>query len=63
MDDALFAAPLTVKVRLPDDWTVASATQAGAAVGMELVERDGARFALVQAVPDRGQVVLASGMN
>ena len=58
MDDALFAYPLTVKVRLPDDWKTADATQAAAAAPCRVVEHDGAHFALVDAVPDRGAILL-----
>lgn len=58
MDDIIFDVPLTVKVRLPERWTGASATQAGKAVSVRIVEHEGARFALVDAVPDRGRTVL-----
>ena len=58
MDDALFAEPLTLKVRLPASWTNLVATQAGAVVRASAVEHEGARYALVDAVPDAGTVVL-----
>jgi len=58
MDDSLFAYPLTVKVRLPDGWTGAAATQGGKPAEATVVEHTGGRFALIKAVPDRGEVVV-----
>jgi hypothetical protein len=58
MDDALFDYPLTVKVRLPDGWKSAAATQAGATAPAVTREHDGAFCALVSVVPDRGEAVL-----
>jgi len=60
MDDSLFAYPLTLKVRLPDGWAGAAATQGGKAVEATVIEHEGARFALVKAVPDRGEVVVTA---
>ena len=59
MDDTLFDEPLTIKVRLPDDWTSASATQDGKPVPCPVVEHESARFALLDAIPDRGEIVLS----
>ena len=59
MDDALFDEPLTLKVRLPDAWKTVRAAQGGKPVAARLVEHDGAAYALVDAVPDRGEIVLA----
>ena len=59
MDDRLFDFPLSVKVRLPDGWTSVKAKQGGSSVSARLVEHDGHPYALVSAVPDRGQIVLA----
>ena len=61
MDDRFYDYPLTIKIRLPDGWAKAKAVQNGQEVEVKVVEKDGARFALVQAVPDRGQVVLSPG--
>jgi len=61
MDDRFFDYPLTVKVRLPDDWKNVKAVQNGKDAEVEIVEKDGTKFALVQAVPDRGQTVLTQG--
>lgn len=58
MRDDLFDQPLTLKVRLPDAWTTVHATQRDAAVAATLVKHEDKPFALVQAVPDRGPIVL-----
>lgn len=60
MDDQLFDFPLTVKLRLPNAWKDFSATQGGTAISAQIVDHDGVRFAVVQAVPDRGEVILRS---
>ena len=58
MDDAYFNYPLTVKVRLPDQWKGVAATVKGAAVPAEFLLHEGAPYALVKVAPDKGQVVL-----
>ncbi len=58
MDDTLFDFPLTVKVRLHDEWASASATQGDKPADVKVVEHQGAKFALVKAIPDRGPVTL-----
>jgi len=58
MDDTLFTYPLTVKVRLPDSWKDIAATQDGKQVKARIVEHETHRYALVWAVPDRGEVQL-----
>jgi len=59
MDDTLFDFPLTIKVRLNPAWKSASAVQGAKPVDCKIVQHDGASYALVQAVPDRGLVVLS----
>ena len=59
MRDDIFDQPLTLKVRLPDSWTGVTARQKGATVAARLVQHEGHPYALVQAVPDRGPIVLA----
>lgn len=59
MDDAYFTYPLTVKVRVPDSWTKVSARQAGRDSRCRLVVREGARYALVDVVPDAGVTELS----
>lgn len=58
MYDTLFDYPLTIKVRLPDAWTGVAATQDGKSVEVRTVEHQRGRFALVKAIPDRGEVRL-----
>ena len=58
MDDTLFDEPLTLKVRLPDAWRAVRAMQGGQPIPAAFVEHDGAPYALVDAVPDRGEIVL-----
>lgn len=58
MDDALFHYPLTVKVRVPDDWASVCATQSEQVLAVSVVEYEGKQYAQVQAIPDRGEVVL-----
>ena len=58
MADDRFDEPLTVKVRLPDDWTGVAAEQAGSPIPAQVIEHEGARFALVDVIPDRGPAKL-----
>ncbi len=58
MDDTLFDEPLTIKVRLPDDWRGVRATQGGKPVHPAFIAHDGAPYALVDADPDRGEIVV-----
>lgn len=60
MDPALFNYPLTVKVRLPASWTAAKALQNGKAVPVQYIRHEGAPYALVKALPDRGEIVLSN---
>lgn len=61
MKDDIFDYPLTVKVRLPDGWKSAKATQGGKSVPVRFVSHDGAPYALVEAVPDKGMVAVVRG--
>ena len=61
MKDDIFDYPLTVKVRLPDGWKSAKAKQGGKPVAVRFVSHDGAPYALVEAVPDKGAVVVVRG--
>ena len=58
MNDTIYNHPLTVKFRVADDWSKVSATQGGEPVASRIVEHEGAVYALVEAVPDRGKVIL-----
>jgi len=60
LDSAIFDFPLTVKVRLPEGWVGATATQANQHLDIQVVEHDGGRFALLQTVPNRGEVTVTA---
>lgn len=56
--DARFDYPLTVKVRANPSWKTIKAEQAGQPLVAKLVEYEGAVFALVNTVPNRGEAIL-----
>jgi hypothetical protein len=58
MDDKRFDFPLTIKVRVDPSWKAVKAVQGDRAVEAKLLEHDGAAYALVQVVPDYGDVSL-----
>lgn len=58
MDPEIFDYPLTVKVRLPDSWKTVTASQNQKAVPAEIIQYEGAGYALVKALPDRGPVTM-----
>ena len=60
MNDDWFDEPLTVKIRLPDSWdeSFVTATQAGVATAASSIEHEGTHYALIDAVPDKGTVVV-----
>jgi hypothetical protein len=58
MDDALFDLPLTIKVRLPDGWRRVAASQGTTTRPVRHLMHEGAGYALVEAVPDRGALEL-----
>jgi hypothetical protein len=47
-----------VKIRLPDSWKNAAASQGGKSAETRFLQHEGKPYALVQAVPDRGPVTL-----
>jgi hypothetical protein len=59
MMDTLFNYPLTVKVRIDNSWDSCYARQNGNPVEVIMVTNAGNKYALVKAVPDRGEVQLA----
>jgi PKD repeat protein len=61
MLDSRFNYPLTIKVRVNNNWPGVSAVQAGIPVEAKIVEYAGNKYALIKAVPDRGEISLASG--
>ena len=63
MDDTLFDYPLTVKVKMHPGWSGVQATQNGTPVESEVVSYNGELYALVQAVPDQGTVILSKAAS
>jgi hypothetical protein len=60
MDPANFDYPLTVKVRLPDSWKTVKAAQGGNPIAAQLIQHEGAAYALIKAIPDQGEIVLTN---
>jgi hypothetical protein len=58
MADSVFDAPLTVKVRLDSSWDALTVRQNGTPIAYTVMLRNGAKYALVKAVPDQGTVVM-----
>jgi peptidoglycan/xylan/chitin deacetylase (PgdA/CDA1 family) len=59
MDDSLFTTPLTVKLRLDPSWGNVTAKQGNTAVEVQVIEKNGAKFALVQVIPDKGEMTVS----
>lgn len=59
MKDAYFDFPLTVKIRIDNTWENIHATQGNSSIEAEIHEFQGNKYALVQAVPDHGEVSLS----
>jgi len=57
MKDEIFNVPLTVKFKV-DGWPGAAARQNGEVREAEVIEHDGAKYVLVDAVPDAGEVIV-----
>ena len=60
LDDEYFDYPLTVNVLVDSTWNKLSATQGGNAVEAKFVKKNGNYYAVVKAVPDRGEVILTN---
>jgi hypothetical protein len=58
MADSIYTYPLTVKVRVNNNWTEAVATQKGKTIPLSPLDYNGNRYVLVKAVPDQGRVTL-----
>ncbi|WP_269541747.1 hypothetical protein [Cerasicoccus fimbriatus] len=59
MNDQLFYQALTVKLRT-NGWTGVSAMQDGLSVPAQLIQHEGNTYALVDAMPDGGQVIVSA---
>ncbi len=58
MQDEIYDFPLTVKIRLANNWTSLFATQNGKDIESKIIIYNQNKYALVKAIPDRGQVTL-----
>jgi len=58
MDDSVFTIPLTVKIRINNNWNAVTAIQSGEIIPISFVEYNGNKYILVKAVPDRGEIIL-----
>ena len=58
MPNEVFNFPLTVKIRVPNTWTVLKTSQKGKAIEGKLMSYNKNKYALVKAIPDGGQVEL-----
>ncbi len=58
MRDEIYDFPLTVKVRLANNWTSVSATQNGKRIDSKMISYNQNKYVLVKAIPDRGQIIL-----
>ena len=58
MDPAIFDYPLTVKVRVPNNWTTVTATQNGVTIPITPLLHSDSNYVLIKAKPDKGVIVL-----
>lgn len=58
MDDTVFDHPLTIKLRLDQNWSGLEAEQDGQPVEANIVVHETIPYAMIKAIPDRGLVVL-----
>jgi hypothetical protein len=63
MSDDLFFQPLTVKIKVGNDWANVTAIQNGISVAASLLSHNGSKYALVNAIPDRGQVTVTGEID
>lgn len=63
MYDAWYDFPLTIKVRIPNEWATVRAIQGEKPLTSTVVEHAGQKYALIGAVPDRGEVVVTSAAS
>ena len=58
MQNEIYDFPLTVKIRVPNNWMIITATQNGKSIESNLITYNKNKYVLIKAVPDRGQVIL-----
>ncbi len=61
MQDDIYNLPLTIKIKLPGDWNSARAKQGDQLLEVKTVAHEGQKYALIPAVPDRGEVIVIPG--
>jgi hypothetical protein len=60
MDDALFDYPLTIKVKIDPSWEEVTAIQNGNELPIRTVTDENGKYALIQTIPDKGEVSVSS---
>ncbi|MEP4534427.1 MAG: choice-of-anchor Q domain-containing protein [Cyclobacteriaceae bacterium] len=63
MNDTYFDKPLTVKLRVNNDWLSAKSTQGGERIVSTIMEHEGNKYMLIEVVPDRGQVIVEGSLT
>ena len=63
MLNEIYNYPLTVKVRLPNNWSNVSANQEDNVIENKVIEYNNNKYTLVKVVPDRGQVILTGDVD
>jgi hypothetical protein len=57
MADTIYNYPLSIKIRL-NNWTTVHAAQNGSVISCSLLTYNGSKYALIKAVPDKGEIRL-----
>lgn len=60
MHDEYFNFPLSVKIRIDNSWSTLFATQNGVSIVSKIIEFENNKYALVKAIPDKGQVIISN---
>ncbi|HHB52235.1 MAG TPA: hypothetical protein ENK75_04230, partial [Saprospiraceae bacterium] len=63
MLNTIYNFPLTVKIRIPNNWQEITSTQNKKPISCKTVLYNGNLYALVKAIPDRGIVILKGKIN
>ncbi|MBC2602588.1 hypothetical protein [Puniceicoccus vermicola] len=59
MDPTLFNYPLTLKIRISETWNSCRAMQDNEFIPVTVVNHEGVQYALVNARPNKGPIILA----
>ena len=63
MQNKIYDFPLTVKIRIPNNWTKIIGTQNGKTISQKIVTYNHNQYALVKAIPDKGTVTLKATLD